>query len=389
MQLRLTAVAAVLLLVPFAACDDGGGTTPGTTTPGAEESAFDDYFGFGDGALASNDSTGTAQEACADDNCTSTTTDPMPTYTPPVCESPLAPPSGGLAACQGFCAKVTDCMGQPEAAAACASDCSASLAGVELAAVQQIFGCFTAASCDDIAAWNGGGSDTTQGGGSTDVPPATDASGADGGTETPVPADDNSSDPVPPREEGEVVVTVNPIGACFEAVFMGWFDATISAGKQAVCDAVPANEARCAGSETSVVEVSSGEAQASNGATPDGEASSGSSGSSGSSDQAPAQGDPLPVDEEEPTAEDYAGAAIECHAYGSLLSAQTMNRIGACDAMEDCDQRDACLQQVLVCAPFIQVLYFGGSATVSDDVAEPNTANTEPSTPTDTEPTPQ
>jgi|GEM_PF-3557815 len=379
MQLRLLAALAALIVTPIAACDDGGTATPGTTTPGSEESAFDDYFSLGGGERAANDSTTGAAQECGDDNCTEEPNGPdTPVYTPPVCESPLAAPAGALGACQSFCAKVTGCAGEPVAAAACASDCAASLAGMELAGVQQIFGCITAASCEDIADWNGGvGGETRSGGsGGTDVPP-TDPMDPDDGASAGADDGGSQSDPAPPREddppEGEVVVTSNPIGECMDGVLEGWLGAPLSAGKQAVCDALPANEERCSGGDTTSVSTGSGEASANN--TPEGNASD-SADASGPSDenaeQAPArEDDPMPTDDED----DYSDAQEQCQALGSLLSAQTMTRIGVCDAMEDCDARDACLEQVLVCAPFIEVLYFGGGSEVSVDVVEPNETN--------------
>ncbi|PKN56254.1 MAG: hypothetical protein CVU56_17165 [Deltaproteobacteria bacterium HGW-Deltaproteobacteria-14] len=369
MASRLSTVLVALAVTPLAvACSDGGTATPGTTTPGSEASAFDNYFGLGGGRSA-NDSGATAQEGCADDNCTTDPNAPMPVYVPPVCESPLAPPAGALAACQTFCAKVTACAGEPAATAACASDCAASLAGTELAAAQQIFGCFTAASCDDIANWGGGGGDTTEPSDPRTDVPSTDPAGPDAGGGSESPAPEEGSDPLPPREGGgEVVVAANPIGACVDAVFMSWADGTLPAAKQAVCDAVPANVERCDVGDTAVV--SSGGGQASSGSPPDG-------GSDGSSPSEPAQiprEDPIEPEEEQASYDD--DDAAECRALGALLSQQTFARIGACDALADCDARDACLEQVLVCAPFIEIIYFGGgSASTTVDVVEPRSTD--------------
>lgn len=368
MRSRLSTALVALAVTPLAiACSDGGTATPGSTTPGSETSAFDNYFGLGGGRSA-NDSAATAQEGCADDNCTTDPNSPEPpVYTPPVCESPMAPPAGALAACQTFCAKVTGCAGEPAATAACASDCAASLAGTELAAAQQIFGCFTAASCDDIANWGGGGNNQP-GDPRTDVPSTDPAAPDAGGDQTPAP--EGASDPLPPREGGgEVVVTADPVGECVDAVFASWFDGTLPAAKQAVCDAVPANVERCDQGDTLVT--SSGSGEASNGSTPDGNSAGGSDGSTPSEPaQIPGE-DPVPADDQQSSYDEEDAA--ECRAFGALLSQQAFARIGACDAMADCDARDACLMQVMVCAPFIEVIYGGGgSASTTVDVVEPN-----------------
>ena len=370
MRSRRPVALAALALAPFAfACSDGGSPTSASTTPGQTESAFDEVFSLS-GGRSQNDSAATGGETCTGESCPTDPSDPTPEPDPaPVCEAALPVPAGALAVCQTFCAKLTGCLGEPAAAAGCAADCASTLAGTELAAVAEVFGCFTAASCDDLAAWQGGEPDTTE---PTEPGEPTDAgSGAAGAAPRRDGEDDGNgseADPLPPRE---VEVASNPIGECLEAVFLGWTTAPISAAKQAVCDAVPANEDRCAGEDD--VAVGSGSA------------SSGSS-EPDATDPAPPRegGGEAPGDDASPVPPEGDGGGgsddgsdedvLMCHAYGALLSGATFTRLGACDALADCAAREACLQGIMACAPFIEVLAFGYGASSSGttvDVIEP------------------
>lgn len=395
MRLRFLAAAAALLLAPLATgCDDGGNPASGTTTPGQEESAFDQIFSFG-GTRSESDTAATGNESCASEDCP---VDPDPETDDPQileCTAALPIPSGALAACQTFCAKLTGCLGEPAAAAACASDCASTLSGTEIAGVQQIFGCFDAATCDDLADWQDGSPSNVDSPEPTDPRPAEDGGSdaapipeSDGGGDTPdIPSE---GDPMPPREGEVIAETENPIATCLEAVFESWATAPLSASKQAVCDAVPANEARCSYGDSVVVNTGSGEASSgsSDGASAE-PAQGDASGDSGApqEDQAPVpdEGDPYV-----PSAEDYAEEAVYCHAYGALLGEAAFARLGACDALEDCDARDDCLMGIVACAPFITFLEFAGGArsdsgTVSVEV---DGESTPPSVPEDA-PTPR
>lgn len=372
---------AALAAGALAACGDGGGTSTGSTT---EATLFDDFFSSTRGSLgAGNDATGQETGAPCDPGATDCGTDPGDGGTGVVvevpelvCERPYAAPSAATAPCQAFCAKVAGCLGHPEAVAACASDCRASLGGHEIDAASQLLACFTAAECDDIADWRGGGGGTNvaeptpatdpASGGGSDSSEGSAGAGSESGGASEVPAER-----VP--EEGVDTWTPNPIEVCIEGLFEGWGAQSLPAAKQAVCDAVAVAGDSCTSDSVS-------------GSTGSGSASSDPDDGGSANDAAPpSEGAPEPIPPREEEETSSSSDEAECHAVATLLTQAALDRIAACAEESDCSARSECLVGELVCLPFLQsILGFDvsasqGGGTVEVDAPPVETEPTEPS----------
>ncbi len=415
MRLRLPIALVSILGLALFACDSGGGGTgtaiPGTTTtPGAQETAFDDFFSAG-GGLDSNEQTGASGCAAGEPGCE----DPRDPNTPdpnpidpidlglPECSAQLAIPSSATGACTPLCQKIAECRDDTSLLTACVADCADSLRGMEIIPVEDIFDCFVAASCEALADWGRGGSvggeptrvpDPTPGGNNTPnpdpgpdsggdsdssdaqpIPDGGDGSDGGGGSDTPDPSDyyDTSGDS-----------DANPIGECMQGLFIDWSTQTLPSAKMAVCESTIALEDECTGDDVVVSGSGSSGSSSSGEVPPNSTPSDGGSDSPDGADRAPM---PPEYEYEEDDVDHHERELAECKTVAGMLTQQVLNRIDACYNKTDCNERDECIEGVLACVPFLPTIIYGmargDSGSVTVDVSEPPqpTDPTEPNAP--------
>ncbi len=348
----LALTASLSLICAVAACDSGNGGATGTaTTPGSDESAFDDLFRAG-GSLSGGSNEATSHSECpADDPDCGTATAPAE-LDPPQCTTSLPIPAGAGATCAPLCRKIAECRGDDSVITACVADCADSLRGVELVRAGALFGCVTAATCEDLGAYGGDGSAQAP----TPAPaPAAGEPGSDSGG-----AD---ADPYDPEGGYEHVAADDPIGDCMEALFEGWSRQALPPAKLAVCEETLATKDACDDGDV----VSSG---SSRDQVP---ASSTDAEEPGDGDDGGDDPDPMPPEDDD-DGDDDEGQLAACTAAAGLMSQELLDRVRACYDEQDCATREACLGEQFACAPWLAAIGFGGVSSVGDSPAVTDSA---------------
>lgn len=371
-SMTIAFLASGALALSLSACDSPGGAEGGAAAgdpSGGGEASGDSFFGsfFGGGAAgdqSSNESGAPAMDPCEGEDCPPAP-EPVPTEPAPVCEDPIPGPSGGNVPCKSFCEHVGGCRGESAASiSACTADCVASLNGMELAGVTAMFGCFTSASCDAFNRESASGGTAEP----VEVPPPgpdgepTDPDEPDAPSEPP-PAEEAPAPGVPEEDHGDEVWE-DEIGGCIELLFEEWAEVPAPDAKVEVCAQMMAIDDQCAGDVT--VEVG-------------GEPAEGGSGSSGGG---------TPPSPPPPAPELEGEAAASCNTMSQILNQAAMDRLATCAAAEDCSDYRRCMDDAMVCMPFLMNVIGGEGSVSSGGSSGSGGTDAPPSVPVDPEPEP-
>jgi len=352
MMSPIRALCCAALAFGLVGCSDGGTPSDPGSTDG--QGLFGSFFGSG-GAGGEREDAAAQPGVDCDADC-----EPGWSSSWPVCEDPHAAPAGALAACQSFCQKVAGCLDAPEQVTACRVECVSHVGGMELALIQQIFGCFTAADCEDITGWHGGGPVTSEPTEPVEPPRA------DAGSDREIPPRDERE---PGNDEPDGVWEAwepGPIELCLDGVYDGLMHATLGPAKANACQAIVDTILGC--------EVHSG-------------------GSTGSApprvpDPAPEYGDDGDGSDEddwrddgpwwEPTEDELLA---QCAMMANLLDQGVLDRLAGCANASTCEAAEACFEAEMACLPMMLSVVDGIGADGGSGTIEPIPVDDAPAVP--------